>query len=95
MLITESQLRRVIRKAIILEEKKTEEGLENNEELASVADELQEVPTAFFSKLEKAIDKDIEDLEEQPVGDEGFIIFGTAMIVSGPLILKGLKWSRP
>ena len=92
MILTESQLRRIIRQSILLEEKKKEEGLENNEELSMVTDELEEVPAAFFSKLEKAVDKDVEELEEQPMGDEGLIVFGAAMIISGPIILKGLKW---
>ena len=40
MLITESQLRRIISRTILLEEKNKEEGLENNEELSAVEDEL-------------------------------------------------------
>ena len=93
MLLTESQLREIIRKSILFETNKKVEGAENNKELASVEDELKELPSGFLSKLEKAIDQDVETLEEeQPVGDESLLVMGAAALVSGPMILKGLKW---
>lgn len=91
MLITETQLRQIIQRSILLEEKE-KQGLENNEELSAVEDELEEIPASFFSKLEKVVEKDVENIEEQPAGDEGLFVLGAAALISGPIILKGFKW---
>ena len=92
MLMTESQLRSIVKRLIILEEKQEKEGTENNEDLVSVVEELEEIPGGFFSKLENIVDKDIENAEEQPIGDESLIILAASTLVSGPMILKGIKW---
>ena len=92
MLMTESQLRTIIKKSIILEEKKKEEAAENNEDLTAVVEELEEMPAGFFSKLETIVDKDIKNAEEQPIGDEALLILAASTLVSGPIILKGIKW---
>ena len=92
MLMTESQLRMIIRNSILQEQNKKEEGLENNEELVAVEDELEELPAGFLSQLEKAVEQDVETLENQPVGDESLVVMGAAAVISGPIILKGLKW---
>ena len=92
MLMTERQLLMIIRNSILLEEQRKEEGKENNEDLASVVDDLKELPANFLSKVEKAVEKDVESTEDQPMGDEAALIMATAALVSGPMILKGLKW---
>ena len=93
MLMTESQLRLIIKHSIILEEKKKkEDAAENNEELTAVVEELEELPGGFMSKLNKAVQEDIESIEEQPVGDEAVFVLGAAALVSGPLLLQGMKW---
>ena len=79
MLMTESQLRLIIKHSIILEEKKKkEDAAENNEELTAVVEELEELPGGFMSKLNKAVQEDIESIEEQPVGDEAVFVLGAA-----------------
>mgnify|MGYP001196421506 CR=1 FL=1 len=92
MLMTESQLRTIIRHSILLENQNKKQGLENNEVLVAVEPELEELPAGFLSKLESIIDKDVQELQDQPVGDEALIMMGAAALVSGPVILKGLKW---
>ncbi len=93
MLMTESQLRMIIKKSIILEEKnKKEDAAENNEDLTAVVEELEEMPAGFFSKLETIVDKDVKNAEEQPMGDESLIILAASTLVSGPIIMKGIKW---
>ena len=92
MLMTESQLRTIIRHSILLENQNKKQGLENNEVLVAVEPELEELPAGFLSKLESIIDKDVQELQDQPVGDESLIMMGAAALVSGPVILKGLKW---
>ena len=92
MIMTETELRKIIIQSILLENKNKQVGLENNEELSSVEDELQELPSGFLSKLEAIVDKDIQRMEEEPIGDESFVVTGMALLVSGPVILKGLKW---
>ena len=92
MLMAESQLRMIIKRSIILEEKNKEAAAENNEGLSDVVEELEEMPAGFFSKLETIVDKDIKNAEEQPVGDESLIILAASTLVSGPIILKGIKW---
>jgi len=92
MLLTESKLRKIIKRAILLNENKKSKGLENNEELSSIESELEELPSGFISKLNKAVEEDIRNVEEQPVGDEGFFVLGAAALVSGPMLLQGMKW---
>lgn len=92
MLMTESQLRMIIKRSIILEEKNKEKAYENNEDLTAVVEELEEIPAGFFSKLEKIVDKDVKNAEEQPMGDEAFLVLAASTLVSGPIIMKGIKW---
>lgn len=92
MLMTESQLRMIIKRSIILEEKNKEVAAENNEDLSDVVEELEEMPAGFFSNLEKIVDKDVKNAEEQPVGDEALLILAASTIMSGPMIMKGIKW---
>lgn len=91
MLMTESQLRTIVRK-FILSEAGGKQGLDNNEILASVEAELEKVPRGFISKIEKAVKEDIKTMDEEPLGDEAVVMMGAAAIASGPMILKGLKW---
>ncbi len=90
MLMTEKYS--IVHRLILLEEKSKEQGMENNEELVAVEEELEEIPNGFFSQIEKAVEKDIENMEEQPVGDEGYGVMIAAAILSGPMILKGIKF---
>ncbi len=81
----------IVHRLILLEEKTKEQGIENNEELAAVEAELEDIPNGFFSQLEKAVEQDIES-QEQPVGDEAAGAMIAAAILSGPMIMKGIKW---
>lgn len=90
--MTETRFRSLVQQLILLEQEDKQRGLENNEELVAVEDELEEIPGGFFSKLEKAVERDIENMEEQPVGDEGYGVMIAAAILSGPMIMKGIKY---
>ena len=90
MLITEKYS--IVQRLLLLEEKTKEEGLDNNEKLVAVEDELEDIPDGFFSKLEKAVEEDLENMEEQPAGDEGVGLMIAAAILSGPMIMKGIKY---
>ena len=90
MLMTEKYS--IVRRLMLLEEKTKEQGLENNEKLVAVEDELEDIPDGFLSQLEKAVEEDIEKMEEQPVGDEAVGMMIAAAILSGPMIMKGIKY---
>ena len=72
--------------------------MENNQveteiqEMEVALEDLPEFPTAMLSKIDKAVDHDIEQMENGHAGDEavGSLIAGA--VLSLPIIIKCIKW---
>jgi len=88
MLLSESDLRRVIQNVILFEAVENEKK-EVDKQMSSVSDNVKDFPMSFISKIEAAVDKDLE--ESEPLGDESALGLAVGASFAAPLIFKGFK----
>ena len=87
MFLTEGQLRSMIRSLII----EGEEFKAEIEDMELALEKLPEFPIGMLSKIDKAVEEDLEKLDNGHVGDEGVSLIAGALL-SAPMILKCIKW---
>lgn len=89
MLMTEKQLRSIIQRLII--EGSESEATEEADRLEIALGDLPEFPMGMISKIDQAVDKDLENMDTGHAGDEGLSLLAGALL-SAPIILKCIKW---
>lgn len=87
MILTERQLRSMVRSLII----EGEESKAEIEQMEAALESLPEFPMGMLSKIDKAVEEDLEKLDNDHVGDEGVSLIAGALL-SAPMILKCIKW---
>ena len=82
------ELRSVIKNVILLEATENIKA-EIDKQMEVAADTADDFPMSFISKIEAAVDKDLEGAE--PLGDESAAGLAVGAAFAAPMIFKGLK----